>query len=100
MRSSKSAKTFDICLAEMLRRVGRTMDPEFFKKDQWYYESSWTQGEEDDFKEWMKKVLKSRHRWRKVLIEKEIAMFLLSYSWRYVPEGCMKVEGTNGTKVK
>ena len=87
-------KTFNICLKKMFRRVGRkTVDENFIRREHWYRQSSWTEAEEQDFRKWMVGLLRRRHGWTKKLAEKETAFFLLSYGWKYVPEGCMKVLG-------
>jgi mannosyltransferase OCH1-like enzyme len=87
-------KTFDMCLKEMFRRVGRpTVDENFIRREHWYRESSWTEAEEKDFKDWMVRLIRRRHKWTKRLAVKEVSWFLLSYSWKYVPDGCMKVLG-------
>ena len=84
-------KTFDMCLKEMFRRAGRKMDENFIRRDKWYEEGSWSRGAEEDFREWMVEKLMRRHEWTRKTAEKEVGFFLLNYSWRHVPEGCMAV---------
>jgi hypothetical protein len=84
-------RTFEMCLRELMRCVGRGVDESFLKQDGWYMRSSWTPAEEADFKYWMVRLLRKRERWLKRTAERETGMFLLNYSWRYVPDGCMRV---------
>ena len=88
---SSREKTFEMCLKELMGRVGRKVDEKFLKQDGWYRRSSWTQAEEADFRDWMAALLRKRERWNKRMVEREVGMFLLNYSWTYVPEGCMVV---------
>lgn len=91
-------KTFNMCLDEMFRRVGRKTSESFLRQDRWYMTCSWTQSEETDFKDWMVNLLRRRHRWPKLTAQKEASWFLLSYSWRYVPEDCMAVYGPRSAR--
>lgn len=84
-------KTFEMCLDEMFRRVGRRSSENFLRKDRWYMTCSWTQGMEKSFSDWMVELLRRRHRWTKRMAQKEVSWFLLNYSWTYVPDGCLYV---------
>ena len=67
------------CLEEMFARVGLTYpDDSLTKQDNWFKQYTWTQAEDDAFKEWMIKKLK-RHRMLRP--EMETAMFMLMWGW-------------------
>ena len=91
MATTTSDKVFDMCLKEMFKRVGRTLDENFIRKDRWWCESRWTEEEENGFRDWMVKLLRKKKKWTKKMSEGEVSWFLFSYSWKYVPEGCMKI---------
>jgi hypothetical protein len=77
-------KTTEMCLKEMFRRVGEKYpNKELTDKKDWWRTRTWTEKEEDDFRDWMVKLLKKRHKWSKRTIDKEIGMFLLMWSWSY-----------------
>ena len=76
-------ETCEECMKEMFNRVGEEYpNQKLTKKKNWYLLRTWTKKEENDFREWMKKLLKKRYRWNKYLIEKEIGMFLLNWGWK------------------
>lgn len=77
-------KTFEDCVIEMFKRVGETYpNDELTSKAEWYKEHTWTETEENDFRDWMKKLLKKRYKWSDKKLEKEIGMFLLDIGWSY-----------------
>jgi hypothetical protein len=76
--------TTEMCLKEMFRRVGEKYpNKELTDQPEWYKKRTWTEAEENDFRKWMGKLLKKRHGWKKVLIDREIGMFLLNWGWAY-----------------
>ncbi len=80
-------KTCEDCLKEMFKRVGEKYPNEkLTSQDKWYDKHSWTPEEENDFRNWMTKFLKKKHRWNKKMIESEIAMFLLMWGWKNDPQ--------------
>ena len=75
-------KTCEECLKEMFKRVGEKYpNEELTSQDKWYTLRSWTTEEENDFRDWMAKYLKKKHRWSKKQIDMEIGMFMLSWGW-------------------
>ena len=72
----------EACLKEMFKRVGLTYPNKITKQKDWYMKKCWTTKEEDDFRDWMKKYLKKKHRWSATTIKKEIGMFLLMWGWK------------------
>ncbi len=63
-------KTINDCLTEMFRRVGEEYpNPELTDQDDWYHQQSWTREEEDDFRDWMMKLVKKRYQWPKKKID-------------------------------
>ena len=88
----KNEAITELCLIEMFRRVGLDFDMEAIleyanQDDNWYWLESWSQSEEDSFRDWMDEFLKKKSRWNKGTREKEIAFFLLMWSWK-VEEPC------------
>ena len=84
-------KIFDECIGEMFHRVGLRYTDKFVKQDGWYRKRSWSESEESEFREWMVELLRKKCRWSRKMSEKEVSMFLLSYSWVYPPNGCLGV---------
>jgi len=78
-------KTIEMCLKEMFRRVGEKYpNKEITDKPEWWKTRTWTEEDENDFRKWMGKLLKKRHPgWKKILVEREIGMFLLCWGWSY-----------------
>lgn len=77
-------KTMNDCITEMFKRVGEKYpNEELTKQDKWFQKRSWTEAEEDDFRDWMTKLLKKRHKWTNKKIQLEVGMFLLDYGWKY-----------------
>jgi hypothetical protein len=73
----------DVCLKEMFKRVGETYPNGKLTGDpNWFQRRTWTQAEEDDFRDWLKKYLKKKYRWTNHTIKKEIGMFLLMWGWK------------------
>jgi hypothetical protein len=81
----KYEETTEMCLKEMFKRVGEKYpNKELTDQPNWWTKRTWTEKEEDDFRLWMRKIMKKRHpRLHKALIDREIAMFLLMWSWSY-----------------
>jgi hypothetical protein len=76
--------TCELCLKKMFAAVGEQYpNKEITDKKDWWMLRRWSEKEEDDFVLWMRKLLKKRHRWNKVIIDREISMFLLQLSWSY-----------------
>ena len=76
-------------LVEMGRRVGlgwETFDDvkryEQAWGEQWYMSQSWTQADEDQFRDWMIAKLKRKTHWGERMIEREVASFILNWGWR------------------
>lgn len=65
----------------MFRRVGLEYTEDYCKKQEWYLTKSWTVGEQNDFKEWGKKLLKKELKMSNHGSEKEMGWFLLSCGW-------------------
>jgi len=75
-------KTCDDCLVEMFKRVGlKYPNPKFTQQDCWYQRKMWSQEEEDNFKKWMRSLLKKRYKWSTKKVEWEVGMFLLNWGW-------------------
>lgn len=78
-----TSQTTEDCLKEMFRRVGEDYpNPELTEHEDWYTLRTWTKDQEDDFRLWMKKLLKKRYKhWGQRLVDNEVGMFLLMWGW-------------------
>ena len=77
-------KIVNNCLKEMFKRVGENYEKSYLllTQEDWYRSKTWTQEEEDDFKDWMTVYLqKHKKDWTSLTIEREIAWFLLMWGW-------------------
>ncbi len=78
-------ETTDLYLREMFKRVGiEYPNPDLTDQDAWYTIFTWTQEEQDNFAEWMKELVKARHKWNKKKVDYEVGMFLLMWGWKCV----------------
>jgi len=84
--NSNYEETCEMCLKEMFKRVGEKYpNEELTSQEGWHEQRTWTPEEEKDFRVWMAKYLKKRHRWDRRTIDKEIGMFLLCWGWKNDP---------------
>lgn len=85
MNTNERTKTFDTIATELCRRVscpypppkGMVIQPQDY---------AWTEAEENDFRKWMMGYLKTVpmfKRMGKPHMRKEVAWFILQYSWKY-----------------
>lgn len=80
----KGEQLVEDALAEMFDRVGETY-PNKKLTDQpgWYTMRSWTDEEEQDFREWLtKKIKKAWPYLTEKKVAMEVAMFLLQWGWK------------------
>ena len=76
-------KTTEDCLKEMFSRVGEAYpNPELTKHDDWFQKRTWTEDEKNDFRDWMKKLLKKRYHFSEKKLDWEIGLFLLDWGWK------------------
>ena len=91
MNTYERTKTFNAIATELCRRVncpypppkGTVIQPQDY---------SWTEAEENDFREWMMGYLLSIPGWKrmgKVSLKREIVWFMLQYSWKYRGVKCL-----------
>lgn len=78
---AKKTKLFKEALAEMFRRVGLEYTEEYCKDNDWFIRQSWTEVEQNDFKQWLVKKIKRPLQLTQFGAEREAAMFLLNYGW-------------------
>jgi len=76
-------KTCEIALKEMFKRVGEEYpNPKLTNQKEWYMKRSWTEKEEDGFRQWLVALIKKRHKYlTKRRVDLEVAMFLLMWGW-------------------
>jgi len=72
-------KLCEMCIKEMFKRVGLKYPNKLTKQNDWYLKRSWTKKEQDDFADWMRKLLKKQGFTK---IDNEIGMFLLMWGWK------------------
>lgn len=76
-------KAYKECITEMFKRVGLVYpNKELTDNPNWYTKYTWTMDEENSYKEWMKKHLRSVHKLPKISASKETEWFLLAYGWK------------------
>lgn len=84
----KSEKEVHKYLKEMFKRVGEEYPNPFTEQDDWYTKKSWTEEEQDNFRDWLKKEMKKDNkRWSEKIIKSEVAFFLLMWGWTIKKEG-------------
>ncbi len=85
MNAYERTQTFDAIATELCKRVGLTFPPPEGTK----YEvdaATWTEAEENDFREWLTGYLKTvspYKRMGKPYIKKEVNWFIFQYGWKY-----------------
>ena len=85
-RQEKIDKVFNECISEMFKRVGKEFDEEYCKDKTWYQKESWTESEQNDFRDWMVKHLKKNLKMNNKKAEWEVDLFILDYGWTTVPK--------------
>ena len=89
--TAEFSETLTKVLKEMCRRVGADFNKMNFRSNNWFRKYSWTEQEQEDFKEWMCKLLKGSRQARNELlehpinqkrhIEKAVDFFVFDYGW-------------------
>jgi len=85
-------KHLKIIMEEMCNRVGVYFDDIDFKEDRWYQKYSWSEKEEESFKEWLLNYLLKNKEAREELlsfksktgIKKAVDQFMLGYGWKII----------------
>lgn len=82
----------EVVMKEMCSRVGTTLDKVNFNNDKWFTKHSWTEEEQDSFKNWLTDYLyKSPGARREIMsypvknkkiIRSCSGMFILNYGWK------------------
>ena len=77
-------KTTDECLKKMFAMVGEEYpNQELTSKENWFHQRTWTSEQENEFRIWMRKLLKRRYKhWTKRVIDGEISGFLFMWGWK------------------
>jgi len=80
----KYESAVDMCLKEMFKRVGEKYpNKELTDQKEWYTKRTWTEKEEADFRDWMRKKLSKKFKhWTERTLRNEIAMFILMWGWK------------------
>jgi len=79
-------------LETMCQEVGADFEKMNFKQQDWFWEYSWTEGQEESFKSWLIDYLKENKEARyslmnipssdKKILERFVNQFLLNYGWK------------------
>ena len=79
-------------LKEMCKRVDADFESIDFRKDNWYWEYTWTQDQENSFSEWLFEYLMHNKKAReeimtnpckdKMRIHDAVMWFLVAYGWK------------------
>jgi hypothetical protein len=89
----KETQIQEALFVEMFQRVGiqvSTMKAvnDWIEKcddpDKWYWQITWTQEEEKDFKKWAYKLIKKETKLNKKYTQGAVEMFMLMYGWKNV----------------
>ena len=80
---NKGTSTIDFLLKEMFKRVGVEYNKNIVKEDGWYLRYTWSEEDQEDFKDFMVNHLCKSLNYNKVFAEKEADMFLLNYGWKF-----------------
>ena len=79
----KDEKFINKCFTEMFKRVGEKFPNEELTKDkEWYAKRTWTEKEQDSFKNWLEKEFKRAYPYLKHKAGFEAGMFILCYGWK------------------
>lgn len=80
----RKSKLVDSILKEMFKRVGlKYPNPRFTKDKDWYTKRTWTEKEQESFKEFVKKkVRKAFPYFNENKVDFEAGMFILCYGWK------------------
>jgi len=83
---TKQEKFLDEALRQMFATVGRSYSPEATSKPNWYLNSTWTQDQENSFRDWLTRELMKKFHTRKKRAQFQASMFLLYYGWNIEEE--------------
>jgi hypothetical protein len=56
--------------------------PEFTKDTEWYSKKTWTSKQQNKYCNWLRQLIKKRHRLSVHRTNTEVGMFNLQYGWR------------------
>lgn len=80
--NDKWAKTFDMCMKEMFKRVGEKYpNKKLTSHPNWFRCRYWSEDDQTKFSDWMRKLIKKRHKLTEKGVNNEVGMFILSYGW-------------------
>jgi len=82
MLSNKEEKFIDAALAEMFRLVDRKYSPKATSSPEWYYESTWTSQQQEQFREWLTKLIRRDLRHPAYKADRAADWFVFNYGWR------------------
>jgi hypothetical protein len=73
-------------LTEMFKRVGRKYSPEAISKPEWFYKSTWTSQQQEEFRQWLAKLIIRRLSYPAKKAGREAGWFIFNYGWRVVEQ--------------
>ena len=79
----RDEKFINKCFKEMFKRVGEKWPNEkLTSQKEWYTKRTWTEKEQDSFKNWLVKEFSKAYPYHKKKAEFEAGVFILCYGWR------------------
>jgi hypothetical protein len=81
--SELSQDEFNTLLEVQCEMVGTTLAQVNTSQPKWYTKYTWTQEQEEEFRDWAKRWLKKRKRWRSSVINLFIEYYLFNWGWKY-----------------
>lgn len=85
-------KNLETIVKEMCNRVGADFSTMDFKKERWFWDYSWSQTEQEDFKQWLIRFLSVRKNREDILRNPRLGdkktinnladVFLLQFGWK------------------
>ena len=79
---SKSDKFLEKALFKLFFMVGRKYTPEAVGHPEWFYESTWTAAQQEEYREWFQKASMRSLGWRAKRARVEAGFFILWYGWK------------------
>jgi hypothetical protein len=75
---------FDEVMTKLFEAVGKKFHSQGRScRGRWFMRSSWTQAQEQEYKDWLSKYINKKLHMPMILARKKAAMFVFNYGWKY-----------------
>lgn len=78
--------TNDLLFKEIMERlfavIGLEFKEETVKEERWYLKHTWTKEQENEFTQWLTRLLMKKKRMSKIRATKEAQYFVFAYGWK------------------